>query len=124
MAIASWSKSTFLNDLSSCKAFLNSSKGQKLKQGNPLAWQAVKQYMNAQAAMIPKPPPPTKPLSETFTTNFKDLPPAAQQQVLAQLGINLTPQDFIDKVLLDKASKPAPKPPTAPGQPEGGPPHV
>jgi len=97
-------------EAATCKWYLNDAKGQKLKRENPLAWQAIKQYMQAQSAMIPKPPPPTKPLSETFTTNFKDLPPAAQQQVLAQLGINLTPQDFIDKVMLDKAAKPAPKP--------------
>lgn len=93
-----------------CKSFLNDSKGQKLKQDNPLAFEAVKKYMAAQLAMIPPPPPPTKPLSETFTANFKDMPPAAQQQILAKLGINLTPQDFINKVLLDKAAKPEPKP--------------
>ena len=47
---------------------------------------------------------------ETLTTNFKDLPPAAQQQLLAQLGINLTPEDFMAKVLMDKAARPSSPP--------------
>jgi len=101
-----------------CKSYLNSSKGQKLKLENPMAWMAIKQHMQQHLQAIPQPPPPTKPLSETFTTNFKDIPPEGQAQLLAKMGIELTPQDFINKVMLEKAAKPEPKP--MPGQPPSG----
>jgi len=102
-----------------CKSYLNGHKGQQLKRENPMAWQAIKAHMAQHQALIPKPEPPTKPLSETFTTNFKDIPPEGQAQILAKLGINLTPQDFINKVMLEKAGKPTPKPPQAGEPPKG-----
>jgi hypothetical protein len=101
-------------EAATCKDWLNCAKGQKVKQENPLAWQAVKGYMNAQLTMIPKPPPPTKPLSETFTTNFKDLPPQAQIQALAQVGIHIDADAFVEQVIMERAKKPAPKPPQPP----------
>jgi len=98
-----------------CKRWLNRQDGLKCKRNNPTGWLNVKAYMMAQGALVPPPPPPEKPLSPTFATNFKDLPPEAQAQVLEQMGIHVTPEDFIAKVMMDKASKPAPKPPMAGG---------
>jgi hypothetical protein len=75
----------------------------------------VKALYMAYQALVPPPQPAQKPLSETFTTNFKDLPPEAQAQALEQMGIHVSLQDFIAKAMLDKASKPTPKPPMAGG---------
>jgi hypothetical protein len=97
------------------KRWLNDQDGQKLKKTNPQGWLNVKTYGQAQESLVPKAPPPTKPLSETFTANFKDLPPEAQAQALEQMGIHVSLQDFIAKAMLEKASKPTPKPPMAGG---------
>jgi len=98
-----------------CKRWLNRQDGLKCKRTNPTGWQNVKAYMLAQLKLVPKAPPPQKPLSETFTTNFKDLPPEAQAQALEQMGIHVSLQDFIAKAMLDKVSKTAPKPPMVGG---------
>src|SRR6202142_617406 len=103
-----------------CQNYLNGAKGQKLKQENPMAWMAIKQYRAKQLAMIPPPPPPTKPLSETVTTNFKDMPPEAQAQLLSkQLGITVTPQDFMMKAVMEHMTKTGggPANPPAPNSP-------
>ena len=70
--------------------------------------------MKAAQELAAQEPPPTKPLSESFTMAFKDMPPEAQAQILAKFGINLTPQDFMAKLALDKATK-APALPPATG---------
>ncbi len=88
-----------------CQRWLNDTEGLKCKRTNPTGWLNVKAYMMAQKSLVPPPPPPEKPLSPTFTTNFKDLPPAAQEQILTQMGIHITPEDFIAKVMMDKAAK-------------------
>lgn len=106
-----------------CKWWCNNEAGQKMKRENPMGWLAVKQHGLQHEGLIPKAPPPQKPLSETFTTNFKDLPPEAQAQALEQMGIHVSAIDFIHKAMLDKASKPTPKP--APGLPgKDGPPQA
>ena len=91
-----------------CKWWLNSQRGQKCKRENPLGWQAVSDHDDLHEKMIPAPKPPEKPLAETMNVNFKDMPPEAQAQILAKLGINVTPQDFMQKLALDQAAK-APK---------------
>lgn len=91
-----------------CKWWMNSPRGQKMKRENPLGWQAVKAHKGLHDKAIPAPPPDEKPLTESLNVAFKDMPPEAQAQVLAKLGIQVTPQDFIHKLMLDKASK-APK---------------
>jgi hypothetical protein len=111
-------------EAATCKSFLNSAKGVTLKQQNPMAWLAIKQHMMQHVQAIPKPPEPEKPLSESFTLTGKDIPPEAIAQILAKYGITVGPQDFINKAMLDKASKPTPKPPLPPGSapaPKGAP---
>jgi hypothetical protein len=104
-----------------CKWWMNSQRGQKMKQQNPMGWLAVKDHKKQHDQAIPAPPPPTKPLSETFTTNFKDLPPEAQVQALAQVGIHIDQKAFVDQVLLEQAKnhKSAPAK-TLPGAPPTG----
>ena len=103
---------------STCKYWMSSAKGQKAKRQNPMGWQAVKEHKAQHDAQIPKAPPPQKPISETFTANFKDLPPEAQAQALAQMGINISPEDFVAQVALEQAKK---RPPTG-IPPQGAPP--
>jgi hypothetical protein len=102
-----------------CKWWMNNERGQKMKRENPMGWLAVKAHKAQHDKAIPAPPPDEKPLAESLNIAFKDMPPEAQAQVLAKLGIEVTPQDFIAKLMLDKASKPAPKPfqpPTGAGE--------
>jgi hypothetical protein len=102
-----------------CKWWMNNERGQKAKRENPMGWLAVKAHKALHDKAIPKPVPEQKPLSETFSTAFKDLPPAAKIQALAQVGINITPDDLLDQAFLEKLSKPAPKPiqpPTGAGE--------
>ena len=87
---------------------MNNELGQKMKRENPVGWMAVKRHKAEHDAQIPKPAPPEKPLAETLNVAFKDMPPEAQAQVLEKLGIQVTPQDFIQKLALDQAAK-APK---------------
>jgi len=102
-------------EAATCKWWLNSAKGQKCKRENPMGWRAVKEHMLKHLAAIPKPEPQNKPLSPTMTTAYKDLPPEAQAQWLEkEFGIKVSPQDFIQQVLLEQAKKSGGKP--APGQ--------
>lgn len=99
-----------LNDLhpieaACCQWWLNSPVGQRLKEFNPMGWQAVSQHRQMHMQAIPKPEPEKKPLGESLNIAFKDMGPEAQAQVLEQLGIHVTPQDFIAKLMLDKAAK-------------------
>jgi hypothetical protein len=106
------------------KNWINSRDGQKCEEENPTGFANVRAYGLAQKQLIPKQQPPTKPLSETFTTAFKDLPPEAQAQALEQMGIHVDANAFIEKAMLDKLSKPAPKPISSPsgnGNPAGQP---
>lgn len=110
-----------------CKNWMSSEKGQRVKRDNPTGWLAVKEHKAQHDAMVPKPKPAEKPISETFTTNFKDLPPEAQAQFLAQFGINLTAEDFMAAVALkqgEKAPKPATGMPPQAAPPIGGPANV
>jgi hypothetical protein len=100
-------------EASTCKWWLNSAKGQKVKRENPVGWQAVKQHMLEHLAAIPKPEPPAKPLSESLSMQFKDMPPEAQAQILAKFGISLTPQAFIEAVAYEQAKKSKPAPGTS-----------
>ncbi len=103
-----------------CKWWMNSEKGQKLKRENPMGWLAVKQHKAQHDQAIPKPEPPMKPLSESMSANLKDLPPAAQIQILSKgFGINLTEDDFINAAGLRAAEK---KPLTPGGALAGAPP--
>lgn len=99
-----------------CGWWLNNEVGQKLKLTNPPGWQAVSEHRAKHKAAIPKEPPPQKPLSETFTAAYKDLPPEAQAQVLEQMGVHVDPKDFLVKAALDKAAKTPPHNPHQPNQ--------
>ena len=90
------------------KRWMNDDDGMRCFKRNGQGYQNVRAYMLAQKALIPPPQPATKAIGENFTTNFKDLPPAAQQKLLAQLGINLAPEDFLVKVMMDKAARTRP----------------
>jgi hypothetical protein len=105
---------TALAEATTIKNYLLTSEGQKLKRENPQAYMAIRMHLQA-LAQVPQPQPQAPPPKESFTANFKDLPPAAQIQALAEMGIHITPEDIILKTLVDKASKPTPKPPIAPG---------
>jgi hypothetical protein len=52
-------------------------------------------YMNAQVPPPAPPPPPDKP---TVSIKYEVLPPAAQIQLLAQIGIKVGPQDLLSAV--------------------------
>jgi hypothetical protein len=103
-----------------CKWWMNSPRGQKLKRDNPLGWQAVKEHKAQHDKQIPAPPPAEKPLAETLSVAFKDMPPEAQAQVLGKLGINVTPQDFMQKLALDRAAKAPKQVPLVPNAPGAG----
>lgn len=99
-----------LNDLhpieeACCSWWLNCPLGQRMKEFNPGGWQAVSVHRQQHLAAVPKPEPAKKPLGESLNIAFKDMGPEAQAQVLEQLGIHVTPQDFIAKLMLDKAAK-------------------
>jgi hypothetical protein len=102
-----------------CAWWLNSEVGQKLKRSYPLGWQAVSEHRAQHKAAIPPPPkaPDEKPLAETLNIAFKDMPPEAQAQVLDKLGIHVSPEDFMQKLAIDQATK-APK--SDPLQPQPG----
>ena len=106
-----------------CKRYLISEDGQKLKRENPEAYKAVREHfgehVKAAQEMAAQEPPPTKPLSESLTMAFKDMPPEAQAQILAKFGINLTPQDFMAKLAIDKELKKPAIPPGTGTQPAG-----
>lgn len=102
-----------------CKWWLNSPRGQKVRRDNPPGFQAVIEHLAQHQKLIPTPPPDEKPLTESLNIAFKDMPPEAQAQVLAKLGINVTPQDFMMKLAMDKASK-APKVAPVPHAPGAG----
>lgn len=107
-------------EAATCKRYLISEDGQRLKRENPQAYEVVKQHLQGHIQQVQQlasqQPPAEKPLSETLTANFKDMPPEAQAQILAKMGINVTPQDFIAKLQLDKAAK---APPVTPSQASG-----
>jgi hypothetical protein len=108
-------------EAATCKWWLNSSKGQKTKRENPMGWQAVKQHMQQHMQAIPKPEPPSKPLSESITMALKDMPPEAQAQVLGKYGIEVKPQDFVDQVKLERAKKGVGEPAMTPAPGPAGP---
>jgi hypothetical protein len=111
-----------------CKWWLGSEKGQKCKRNYPPGFQAVKEHKAQHDAMIPKPEPATKPISESLTAAFKDMPTAAKIQMLAEIGIKVTAQDFVDDAGLESLKKqqqhrPAPGAPGQGAPPAGEPPN-
>ena len=105
-------------EAATCKSWLNSEQGQKVKRENPPGWLAVKQHMLKHQALIPPPQQPQKPPNETM--NVKDMPPEAQAQWLSKnLGIQVGPQDFLMQALLEHMKK-SPKPTPMPGEPQPG----
>jgi uncharacterized coiled-coil protein SlyX len=56
----------------------------------------IQQQMQAQQ-------PQMKPISESVSVNFKDLPPEGQVQVAQKLGIQLNPQNLMQEDALEKA---------------------
>lgn len=108
-----------------CGWWLNSEQGQKLKLKNEIGWEAVSQHRAKHKSAIPQQPPPQKPLSETFTANYKDMPPEAQAQILEQMGIHVAPKDFLVQAALNKTANTPhqPGPLHDPTHPPLAPPH-
>lgn len=89
-----------------CKWWMNNELGQKMKRTNPQGFMLVKQHKAQHDAMIPKPAPPEKPLAESLSIAFKDMPPEAQAQALQKaLGITVTPNDFLMQAALEHMKK-------------------
>jgi len=110
-------------EAATCKWFLNSLRGQRLKRENPEAWQLIKQHMMQHLSFIPPPATPEKPIGRNVTANFKDMPPEAQAQWLTkEIGIQVNPQDFVMQALAEhvKSGKSTP----ATGQPVPAPPVI
>jgi hypothetical protein len=111
-------------EAATCKWWLNSPQGQKVKRNNPMGWNAVKEHMAQHQQLIPKPEPAEKPTSKTVTASVKDMPPEAQAQWFEkELGIQVDPQAFIQQIAFERAkkgTKPAPGEagPAGPGKPE------
>lgn len=109
-------------EAATCKWWLNSPKGQKLKQTNPMGWEAVKEHKKKHEAAIQ--PPKAMDPRESVTAALKDMPPEAQAQWLEkELGIHVTAESFIQQAALEHAKKtgttPAAKQ-SAPGTPGQG----
>lgn len=96
-------------EAATCKRYLLSEDGQKLKRENPPAYAAVRAHLEQHIQQVEKAAasqtPEEKPLSESLTASFKDMPPEAQRQVLAKMGITVSPEDFMVKLAMDKAVK-------------------
>jgi hypothetical protein len=93
-------------EAATCKWFLNTVKGQKLKKENPLAWMAIKEHMQQHLKAMPPPPPPQKPGTISITTPMDKMPPAAQAQWLEkEYGIKLDVNSFEQQVVLEHAKK-------------------
>lgn len=86
-----------------------------LYENDPRVQQVVKMKQDAAAAAAQG---EQKPPSESI--NFKDLPPEAQIQMLAQAGIQITPEQLLDHMALQHAKEVAKAPPTAPAGPSDG----
>lgn len=96
-----------------CKRWMASEKGQRVKRENPAGFMAVKEHKALHDKQIPPPEQPEKPLSKTATVNLKDMPPEAQAQWLAkEFGIQVGPQDFVQAAMLDHFKKSFGKPAT------------
>jgi hypothetical protein len=106
-----------------CKNWINSEAGQRAKRENPNGFEAVRAHRRLHMQALPKPEPPTKPLAESMTVAFKDMPPEAQRQVLAKFGVNVSPEDFLAALAMKQAEKTPPAPGTPPQvrPPIGGP---
>lgn len=94
-----------------CKSWLNSEPGQRIKRENPMGWEAVKKHMMQHLANIPKPEPAVKPLTPSISTAYKDMPPEAQASWLEkEFGIKVDPQAFLQQIAFERAKKSAGKP--------------
>jgi hypothetical protein len=104
-----------------CKSWMNGEKGQKMKQVNPMGWQAVKEHKAQHDAAIPKPEPQQKPGSISITSALKDMPPEAQAQWLEkEYGIKLDPSAFVQQIAFERAKKGTGEAKPAPGGPHQG----
>lgn len=89
-----------------CKEFLNSPKGRKMKNGSPedqAAYANIVLHMKEHQANVQAPPPQNKPVNEQIS--FKDLPPDGQAQMAAQAGIKLDPNALAAKAQQDDAQE-------------------
>jgi hypothetical protein len=111
------------NEMAEIKTFANTPQGIKARVENKNGWtnlmlhyrehkQALGALLKQQMAMQQ---PQMKPVSESISTNFKDLPPEGQAQVAQKLGIQLNAQKLAAEDAQEKLRESAP--PTAPGGP-------
>ena len=128
------------NEMAEIKTWANTPEGIKERANNPNGFINVRLHYDEHKAALTalvkqqqmSQQPAMKPVSESISTNFKDLPPEGQMQVAQKLGIQLNPQglqqnDQLEKAKDIKALASTPKiaaeerggsaPPTAPGGP-------
>jgi hypothetical protein len=87
-----------------CFQWMNSSDGQKFKNGTPqqkAAFENVhlhwKEHVDMAKKIAAANAPPEKPPSESISASLKDMPTAVAIQALAKLGIHASPEDFAQK---------------------------
>jgi hypothetical protein len=86
-----------------CKEWLNSPKGRKMKNGTPeekSAYQNIKLHMQEHQANMPPPAPTGKPPSVSI--NYADLPPEGQAQAAGEAGIKIDPNALVQKQQQDQ----------------------
>lgn len=89
-----------------CKWWLNSAKGQRVKKENRPAWEAVKAHMLQHDAAIPPPQEPEKPITRSTSVAMDKMPPEIIAQYMEKTyGIKVDPSAFVQQVALEHAKK-------------------
>jgi len=99
------------SEMAEIKTWSNTPEGIKERANNPNGFANVRlhydEHKAALAALMKQAQmsqqPQMKPVSESISTNFKDLPPEGQMQVAQKLGIQLNPQGLQQTDMLEKA---------------------
>jgi len=99
------------SEMAEIKTWSNTPEGIKERANNPNGFANVRlhydEHKQALAALMKQAQmqqqPQMKPVSESISTNFKDLPPEGQMQVAQKLGIQLSPQGLQQTDMLEKA---------------------
>jgi hypothetical protein len=110
------------NEMAEIVTWANTPAGIKARQANPEGFKNVKLHFSEHKAALAAqqaqnaPQPQMKPVSESISTNFKDLPPEGQVQVAKKLGIQLSLPQLMAEQQHDQALEmaQAQKPPQGP----------
>jgi len=98
-------------EAATCGQFINSPTGRKMKNGTPeeqAGLANIALHGMEHKALIKAPQPQQKPVSEQIS--LKDLPPEGQQQMAAQAGIQITPQQVAARAIAEKPPAPIVQP--------------